>query len=408
MRDDGDKKCKICKEVSAPARTTPQPGTAAAATARPCATNRRLTHPSSSFPSPGFANLEVLAGAALQTQGGVQKLLRVQGPGRPPGPRPEEQVHEGASRGAQAAQGDEEEGEGRGEAKPATPAMPNRADEPAAKRVKPSEPKRGGDEERERPAEDGDDERPSATKVDGGDGAANVDEPASAAEDDEAMKRQIYVGGIPFYKTEDEIREAFDNENLPVESVDCMTFPDSGRFRGIAIVTFATAEAAKGALAWNNEEWEGKFLVVRKYAPKGGATKADAAKEDATPREEVKKTEGQTIAFIANLDYSITEEQLRTALVGCEVKEVRMGKDKETGEFKGFAHVEFVGDDDLEQAVSLSGTNLMGREMKIAYATARKPPKEDRAPPRFGDKKRGKRDMRHKGDFKKIRRAKRG
>lgn len=293
-------------------------------------------------------------------------------------------------------------------AKPATPAMPNRADEPAAKRVKPSEPKRGGDEERERPAEDGDDERPSATKVDGGDGAANVDEPASAAEDDEAMKRQIYVGGIPFYKTEDEIREAFDNENLPVESVDCMTFPDSGRFRGIAIVTFATAEAAKGALAWNNEEWEGKFLVVRKYAPKGGATKADAAKEDATPREEVKKTEGQTIAFIANLDYSITEEQLRTALVGCEVKEVRMGKDKETGEFKGFAHVEFVGDDDLEQAVSLSGTNLMGREMKIAYATARKPPKEDRAPPRFGDKKRGKRDMRHKGDFKKIRRAKRG
>ena len=124
-----------------------------------------------------------------------------------------------------------------------------------------------------------------------------------------------------------------------------MTFPDSGRFRGIAIVTFATAEAAKGALAWNNEEWEGKFLVVRKYAPKDGGAKGDAAKEDATPREEVKKTEGQTIAFVANLDYSVTEEQLRTALVGCEVKEVRMGKDKETGEFKGFAHVEFVGDE---------------------------------------------------------------
>lgn len=283
-------------------------------------------------------------------------------------------------------------------AKPATSAMPKRADEPAAKRVKPSELHDGGDDER-RPAGGGDDERPFVTKG---------DEPASVAEGDETMKRQIYVGGIPFYKTEDEIREAFDNENLPVESIDCMTFPDSGRFRGIAIVTFATAEAAKGALAWNNEEWEGKFLVVRKYAPKDGATKAVAAKEDATPREEVKKTEGQTIAFIANLDYSVTEEQLRTALVGCEVKEVRMGKDKETDEFKGFAHVEFVGDDDLEQAVSLSGTNLMGREMKIAYATARKPPKEDRAPPRFGEKKRGKRDMRHKWDFKKIRRAKRG
>ena len=220
-------------------------------------------------------------------------------------------------------------------AKPATSAMPKRADEPAAKRVKPSELHDGGDDER-RPAGGGDDERPFVTKG---------DEPTSVAEGDETMKRQIYVGGIPFYKTEDEIREAFDNENLPVESIDCMTFPDSGRFRGIAIVTFATAEAAKGALAWNNEEWEGKFLVVRKYAPKDGATKAVAAKEDATPREEVKKTEGQTIAFIANLDYSVTEEQLRTALVGCEVKEVRMGKDKETDEFKGFAHVEFVGDE---------------------------------------------------------------
>lgn len=279
--------------------------------------------------------------------------------------------------------------------------------EPVAKRAKTENTDENTDEKpaasHDEPAASGDGDE---TKNDADE--TKNDEPADEPEDDESRKRQIYVGGIPFYKTEEEIREAFDNENLFVESIDCMTFPDSGRFRGIAIVTFATAEAAKGALAWNNEEWEGKFLVVRKYAPKDGGAKGDAAKEDATPREEVKKTEGQTIAFVANLDYSVTEEQLRTALVGCEVKEVRMGKDKETGEFKGFAHVEFVGDEDLEQAVSLSGTNLGGREMKIAYATARKPPKEERIPGRYGEKKSGKRDMRHKGGFKKVRIAKRG
>ena len=396
MRDDGDKKCKICKEVSAPARTTLQepppppppdrvPPTVDSHTPHPRFHTQVL--PTSKFSPAQLRKPRAACKSCCESRAQDDRPDHV-----PRGKSTKERREE--LRRLRETKRKERDGVN---AEPATSAMPKRADEPAAKRVKPSEPD-GGDDER-RPAGGGNDERPFVTKG---------DEPASAAEGDETMKRQIYVGGIPFYKTEDEIREAFDNENLPVESIDCMTFPDSGRFRGIAIVTFATAEAAEGALAWNNEEWEGKFLVVRKYAPKDGATKAVAAKEDATPREEVKKTEGQTIAFIANLDYSVTEEQLRTALVGCEVKEVRMGKDKETDEFKGFAHVEFVGDDDLEQAVSLSGTNLMGREMKIAYATARKPPKEDRAPPRFGEKKRGKRDMRHKGDFKKIRRAKRG
>jgi uncharacterized membrane protein YgcG len=87
----------------------------------------------------------------------------------------------------------------------------------------------------------------------------------------------------------------------------------------------------------------------------------------------VTKVEGSRFAFVCNLSWDVTEETLRAALVGCEVKEVRMGTDKETGQFTGYAHVEFVGDEDLERAMSLSGTHLVGREMKIAYATENKP-----------------------------------
>ena len=138
-------------------------------------------------------------------------------------------------------------------------------------------------------------------------------------------KRQIYLGGVPFHKTEDEIRAAFEEESLPVEAVDCMTFPDSGRFRGIAILTFATREAAKGALAWNGEEWDGTFLTVKKYAPKerredaasggadGGAGGAAAAPRSdlGAPRSDlgaVPKTEGQRLAFACNLSWDVTEE----------------------------------------------------------------------------------------------------
>ena len=194
-------------------------------------------------------------------------------------------------------------------------------------------------------------------------------------------KRQVYLGGVPFHKTEDEIRAAFEEENLPVENVDCMTFPDSGRFRGIAILTFATREAAKGALAWNGEEWDGTFLTVKKYAPKERREeRADGGDDDGVPTfrknrlalGEVSKTEGQRLAFVCNLSWDVTEETLRAALTGCEVADVRMGVDKETGHFRGFAHVELATDQDLERAVALNGASVLGRPMKIAYATARK------------------------------------
>ena len=209
---------------------------------------------------------------------------------------------------------------------------------------------------------------------------STIDQKAAEAQ---LRKRQVYLGGVPFHKTEDEIRGAFEEENLPVEKIDCMTFPDSGRFRGIAILTFATREAAKGALAWNGEEWDGTFLTVKKYAPKerreegadGGG--GGGGGDDGVPRKEsllgeVKKTEGQRLAFVCNLSWDVTEETLRAALAGCEVADVRMGVDKETGHFRGFAHVELATDEDLERAVCLNGASVLGRPMKIAYATARK------------------------------------
>lgn len=48
---------------------------------------------------------------------------------------------------------------------------------------------------------------------------------------------KVYVGGIPYYSTEDDIRSYFEGCGTITE-VDCMTFPESGKFRGIAIISF--------------------------------------------------------------------------------------------------------------------------------------------------------------------------
>ena len=272
---------------------------------------------------------------------------------------------------------------------------PTADDAPSSKRRKPSDDGDGGFVAVERfdPTADSDDEGaeregadPSTGGADAAEGADGADASRRGADDwseekKELRRRQVYVGGVPFYKTEEDIVAAFADEGHAVETIDCMTFPDSGRFRGIAIITFATREGAKAALAWNGEEWDGKFLTVKKYAPKSDDANFAGADADADagapkpPRPDVEKVEGQRLAFVGNLSWDVTEEALRVALVGCEVKEVRMGVDKETGAFRGYAHVEFVADEDLEQAVSLSGAKLLGREMKVAYATARKAPR---------------------------------
>jgi len=226
-------------------------------------------------------------------------------------------------------------------------------------------------------------------------GEKNDAKDAPSEEDLELRSRQVFVGGIPFNKTAEEIEEAFIDDMLTVESIDCMTFADTGRFRGIAIVTFASAQTAKEALRWHDTEWDGMNLVVKPYEPK------KAKKE--VPKQEIGKIEGQHVAFVANLDYSVTEDTLREAFASdSEIKEIRLGVDKNTGDFKGFAHIEFVSDGDLERAMKKDGTELIGgRRMKVTYATARraaKPAQKDkeRGKPAKLKASRGRRDVKRK------------
>ncbi|KAK3239074.1 hypothetical protein CYMTET_50974, partial [Cymbomonas tetramitiformis] len=65
-----------------------------------------------------------------------------------------------------------------------------------------------------------------------------VSEGATAAALGEQDPLKIYAGGMPFHWTEESIWEHFEYCG-EVTEVDMMTFEDSGRFRGIALITFA-------------------------------------------------------------------------------------------------------------------------------------------------------------------------
>lgn len=55
------------------------------------------------------------------------------------------------------------------------------------------------------------------------------------------------------------------------------------------------------------------------------------------------------------------------------ITDVRMGVDKEIGDFCGYVYIEFVSDGDLECVLLRDGEEFVGGwVMKVTYATARK------------------------------------
>ena len=88
-------------------------------------------------------------------------------------------------------------------------------------------------------------------------------------------------------------------------------------------------------------------------------------------KEPPKKTEGYTRAYIGNLSWDITEEDIRSLFVDCKIDAIRFPLNKTTGEFQGFGHVDFSDDESLERALQLDQQIVLGRPIKIAYAVVK-------------------------------------
>ncbi|KAG7030736.1 hypothetical protein SDJN02_04773, partial [Cucurbita argyrosperma subsp. argyrosperma] len=174
----------------------------------------------------------------------------------------------------------------------------------------------------------------------------------------ENVATKVYVGGIPYYSTEDDICSFFESCGTITE-VDCMMFPESGKFRGIAILSFKTEAAAKRALAMDGADMGGLFLKVQPY--KG--TRSNKA-VDFSPG----IVEGYNRIYLGNLSWDVTEDDLKKLFANCKIASIRFGMDKETGEFRGYAHVDFSDSVSLKTALKLDQETIHGRPVKIRCA----------------------------------------
>ncbi len=81
------------------------------------------------------------------------------------------------------------------------------------------------------------------------------------------MQNKLYVGGIPYSTTQDELRAAFAQAGS-VASATIISDKMTGRSRGFGFVEMSSADEANRAIEiWNGKELGGRTLLVSLARP---------------------------------------------------------------------------------------------------------------------------------------------
>ena len=82
------------------------------------------------------------------------------------------------------------------------------------------------------------------------------------------MARKLFVGGLPYRTTGDELKDAFSQAG-EVATASIVTDRETGRSRGFGFVEMANdADAEKAISLWNGKELGGRTLTVSEARPK--------------------------------------------------------------------------------------------------------------------------------------------
>lgn len=175
-------------------------------------------------------------------------------------------------------------------------------------------------------------------------------------------KRTVYIQGLPFSATEEDVRLFFEQSGK-VKEIRLPKWQDSGKIRGYGHVEFDTEVAADNALDRSGEYMNDRYIIIeRPQNPRSYTSEAKAVKE---------KIPGCRKIFVKNIPYDITEEELRQAfMVYGQILNVRFAVWSHTNNKKGFAYIDFKREDSAEIAVKKSGSVVIrSRKIVVDYDT---------------------------------------
>lgn len=169
----------------------------------------------------------------------------------------------------------------------------------------------------------------------------------------------VCAGGMPYDTKEEDILSFF-KECGPVARVTCLRFADTQRFNGLSFITFETETAASKALSLDGANMGDRLIKVEKARAGGKVVRAPPKREA-----------GSMSVYVGNLDWNVRKIDIKRFFKGCRIDDVRLTVDKNTGDFRGYGHVDFSDEESLEKAVTMNQKQLLGRPIKVSYAVAK-------------------------------------
>lgn len=195
----------------------------------------------------------------------------------------------------------------------------------------------------------------------------------------------MFLAGLAWHITDDILWRDF-GECGVIEDLFLMR-DQSGESKGRALLTFRDKAGATAALAFNETNYGGRTLYVkeaeekRKTANKdpGDASEASKKPQKAPADEDAKpeKPEGCVSLCLKNLDKEATEDDVRGLFAGCKVQAFRLVYDRDTGESRGVAFVDFAKTEDVDKAMEFNGAKVKGKAVVMKYEFPKVRPRPD-------------------------------
>ncbi|KAL7465336.1 hypothetical protein ACHAXS_007427, partial [Conticribra weissflogii] len=184
----------------------------------------------------------------------------------------------------------------------------------------------------------------------------------------------VFIEGLPFTSTEDDIRSFFDAHGChDILQMRLPKWQDSGRLRGFGHVVFNSVESKNRALSdnVNGMKLGGRYIAIKEAnAPRPGTT-AGAGLGAGGVREQ---PENCKKVFVKNLPYQATEEDIYESFRVCGKiidDGVRVVRNNQNGQSKGFAYVEYKTMEGalaaVQKAAKPFGMSVLGRPVFVDY-----------------------------------------
>ena len=217
---------------------------------------------------------------------------------------------------------------------------------------------------------------PAMTRVNGRNGEMKISRgfsvvaEASEGEEGAQAEHKLYIGNLSWNSTDEDLQEIFGEFNVVEASV--VMDRNTGRSRGFAFVTLASAEDMERAMAaTNGVDVDGRELRVSQ-AQTAGERRDRPMRMDGERRPQRNRDADNRRVYFGNLSWGMDHLDLQD-LCGefGSVEDSRLITDRETGRSRGFGFVTMSSEAEADEVVAqLNGQDVDGRVLRVNIANS--------------------------------------